>query len=207
MSEHHATVYIAASIETSTLPEAYRTPSADVSHVVVDRLSINDVRELSFAIQQRPVAATHRVFVIVATVLPTETQNALLKIFEEPPAATKLCLVIPNGGILLPTLRSRVVIEAGSGPSTTTPSESFTAFMRASYPERLAQIAQYAKNKEVLPMRAVAAGALQYAQQHLDDPTLGRVALLVGAQLDGPGAAKKMLLEWLALTLPAETEV
>lgn len=49
-----------------------------------------------------------RAFVIAASVITIEAQNALLKTFEEPPAGALFVLLVPAPQTLLPTLLSRM---------------------------------------------------------------------------------------------------
>jgi hypothetical protein len=72
-------------------------------------LSVDDARRLRSLAELAPVAGGKKVLIISASRLFHEAQNALLKLFEEPPASTVLILVIPSEGILLPTLRSRLL--------------------------------------------------------------------------------------------------
>lgn len=78
--------------------------------------------------QKLIVLATERLF--------HEAQNALLKVFEEPPVGTTLVLVIPSLGILLPTLRSRLIEIPGNASSDTRISDMAESFMQASQSER-----------------------------------------------------------------------
>ena len=200
MTEHHATVCIADNLEHSTVPEVYKVQSSDVSHVVCDRFAIDDARQLSQDALQKPVHDTYRVFVLVTKKLPVESQNALLKLFEEPPAATKFFLVIPQEGMLIPTLRSRVQVVMGG---MTTTNEVFDSFLSGCYADRLKTIVDITKKKDVVSIDALFSGAEVYASK---DP-LGRQALLqsivfIQGYAKTPGASAKMLLEELALCLP-----
>lgn len=79
--------------------------------------------------QKLIVLATERLF--------HEAQNALLKVFEEPPVGTTLVLVIPSLGILLPTLRSRLIELPATSTSLSAPLHaSAELFMQASQSER-----------------------------------------------------------------------
>jgi len=71
---------------------------------------IDEARELALRASRRPVSGERQVFVIGAATLTRETQNALLKLFEEPGAGTHFFLVIPLAALLLPTLRSRAAL-------------------------------------------------------------------------------------------------
>lgn len=71
--------------------------------------SVEDARTFQNAVMRAPVAGDAQVIIVAATRFFHEAQNALLKTFEEPPAGTYLVLVLPSEGIVLPTLRSRLV--------------------------------------------------------------------------------------------------
>ena len=71
-------------------------------------LSVDDARRLRAFAELAPSKGDQKVLVISANRLFHEAQNALLKLFEEPPAGTVLMLVLPAEGVLLPTLRSRL---------------------------------------------------------------------------------------------------
>lgn len=71
--------------------------------------SVEDARLLAETAARAPVAGSERLIVVTADRLFHESQNALLKLFEEPPEGVTLVLVVPTLGILLPTLASRLV--------------------------------------------------------------------------------------------------
>lgn len=65
-------------------------------------------RIITFA-SQAPVRGDKKLIVIAAGRLFPPSQNALLKLFEEPSEGTTLILIVPAIGMLLPTLRSRLI--------------------------------------------------------------------------------------------------
>lgn len=71
--------------------------------------SVEDARKLSDLAYRAAMNGEQKAIVVSALRLFHEAQNAMLKIFEEPPAGTTLMLVIPSEGMLLPTLRSRLL--------------------------------------------------------------------------------------------------
>ncbi len=73
-------------------------------------LSVEDARAVYESAIQAPFRGSAKVLIIAASRVYHEAQNALLKLFEEPPQGTYLFLVLPTLGALLPTLRSRVQI-------------------------------------------------------------------------------------------------
>lgn len=72
-------------------------------------LSVEDARRVIDIALRAPSQGNTKALIITADRFFHEAQNALLKIFEEPPSGTYLFLCIPNEGVLLPTLRSRMV--------------------------------------------------------------------------------------------------
>ncbi len=203
MDEHHATLLCADTLASAALPDAYRQQSADVLHVVRERFGIDDARELSAIASQTPFAAPVRVFVVVAGDIAPEAQNALLKLFEEPPKHARFYLIVPSVSFLLPTLRSRLHSPSG-GASQDVYVDSFSAFRNASYGERLVLIAQLAKDKNREAMEAIIRGCEHAAQcEDLQNAALLRSVLFVRTYSGSRGASLKMLLEELALTLPA----
>ena len=72
--------------------------------------SVDDAREVARFASSSPVAGDSKMLVIATTRIFHEAQNALLKLFEEPPKGVTMVLIVPSFGQLLPTLRSRVAV-------------------------------------------------------------------------------------------------
>lgn len=81
----------------------------DFSYQEFETFTIDDGRQLQERHGRKAIGGK-KVFVILTRFITTEAQNALLKIFEEPSENTHFFLIMPNADILLPTLKSRVVI-------------------------------------------------------------------------------------------------
>jgi len=81
----------------------------DFSYQEFETFTIDDGRDLQDRHNRRAIG-DKKIFIIVTRFITTEAQNALLKLFEEPTGNTHLFLVMPNTQVLLPTLRSRLVI-------------------------------------------------------------------------------------------------
>ena len=78
-------------------------------------MGAHEARELKEAAERKAVGERRKVFVVSARSITREAQNALLKIFEEPPPGTIFFLLVPVLELLLPTLRSRLqVLEVAS---------------------------------------------------------------------------------------------
>lgn len=71
-------------------------------------ISIQQVREVERELRFRSFSGKRKVAIVdPAALMNVAAQNALLKTLEEPPENSLIILVTPNGGGLLPTLRSR----------------------------------------------------------------------------------------------------
>lgn len=75
-----------------------------------DSLGIDEGRSINEMQSRRAVSSPRRIFVIAANFITMEAQNSLLKMFEEPAGEAVFFLIIPSASILLPTLRSRMMI-------------------------------------------------------------------------------------------------
>ncbi|NNM83994.1 hypothetical protein HKL94_02145 [Candidatus Parcubacteria bacterium] len=72
--------------------------------------SVEDARRVYERAGQAPFTGEYKVLIIAASRAYHEAQNALLKLFEEPPSGTYLFLILTSLGGLIPTLRSRVQV-------------------------------------------------------------------------------------------------
>jgi hypothetical protein len=124
-------------------------PKVGNPDVVVMRyglLSVDDARTLGDFARQAPVTGSKKAIVISADRLFHEAQNALLKLFEEPPEGTSLFLIVPSEGIVLATLRSRMTPlpgERGKGESVLV--EEFLSGTKAAREKIVAKILDRAK--------------------------------------------------------------
>lgn len=75
-----------------------------------DAVSVKAVRGAAADMYKKPYAADRRVFIFPeAEKMTPQAQNALLKVFEEPPSYCVIILVTQNDQMLLRTIRSRAV--------------------------------------------------------------------------------------------------
>ncbi|HEX4799181.1 MAG TPA: hypothetical protein VFV22_01450 [Candidatus Paceibacterota bacterium] len=190
----------------SCLPEDVQTEDIDVRHLTFTRMSIADVRALIQDASLRPITRTLRTFVIYAEALPTETQNALLKLFEDPNETTIFFLIIPREDILLPTLRSRLHLihnekeRGGESPDT----EILSTFLAYPYAQRLDVITKKLNEEDVAWVESLVTQCALFAATQ-KSPHLIRDVLLVESHIRAHGSSKKILLEHLALSLPLHT--
>lgn len=205
--QHHATLYIGSSLAAVDLPEDAVAPGNDVFHeVFADMLTVADARRLQQMATRTPVERPDLVLVIYAARIGTEAQNALLKLFEDPPGRTRFLLVVPTVTMLLPTVRSRLQLESSLVHSTALSAEG-SAFLRATYKERFATIEKLHKAKDRDAMRTLITDIGTFATQHTVSPECLQAVTTALEYRDFPGASLKMWLEYLAQTLPIEIDL
>ncbi len=197
----HAHLILSSYLDLSLLPDSFREPSADITHEAIAQFGIDDARSLAASAALRPVSASHRTFVLWTDTMTREAQNALLKLFEEPPAECVFFLMVPRESALIPTLRSRLVLsDATQGEAD---GREADAFLKLSHADRLALVADLAKKKDVSRMQDIADDV---ARAIASDPNAFtaaavRAATFVSGQIRTRGGSKKMLLEHLALSV------
>lgn len=118
-----------------------------------DTLGIDDGRLINEMQSRRAISSPRRIFLISANFITKEAQNSLLKMFEEPAGGAVFFLIIPSSSILLPTLRSRMMIvnmnrsaELGQTNKSENLQKIFDAkkFLKAGIAERLAMVKKIA---------------------------------------------------------------
>lgn len=81
----------------------------DFSSQEFETFTIDDARDLQERHGRRALSGK-KIFIISTRFVTIEAQNSLLKIFEEPSEGTHFFIIMPNTQVLIPTLRSRLVI-------------------------------------------------------------------------------------------------
>ncbi len=203
MQEHHAYILFADSIAVSELPTEYQTPSTDVFHTTEDVFSIGSARELTVLSVQKPFQSDTRVFVIEAKSIAHEAQNALLKLFEEPPAHAQFFLIVPATIFLLPTLRSRLMELEPKNGEKVEQTKTLTLFLELTYGQRIALVTQKTKDKDAVWVETLLSEAERtYGQEPLRNKDVLQKIIFIRTYSSVRGSSLKMLLEELALSLP-----
>lgn len=155
-SLHHAyfiegdKVAVLAEIE-AFLNDAFgivRQGHPDVHYAEYESFGIDDGRGLQEMQVVRPIAGDRKIFIIVVDSMTSEAQNSLLKVFEEPTAGTHFFVISSSRRILLPTLRSRVIIVVHASSKEESLGEEAKAFIGMSYKDRLAYVAGMIEEKD-----------------------------------------------------------
>ena len=197
---HHAYV-LEDSADAFTEAETFvreRLGAHDVHVRECDLFGIDESRDLARLAQMRSSGV--QVFVYRIKRFTGEAQNALLKLFEEPPQQTHFFLCVNGVQGLLPTLRSRVWLL-----ETDAPAEHASSLLELSLKERLSVIEGIAKEKDTAGAVALL-DALEHAlSAHVTREDV-RSALAhitdVRAHIRDRGASIKILLESVAVTTP-----
>lgn len=119
----------------------------DFFHGDFDTLGIDEGRMIKEMQNNKAIVFSRRIFIITANSITKEAQNSLLKMFEEPSGSAVFFLLIPSASILLPTLRSRLMLvnthrESNKNNESDKTRGSFDAkkFIKSSMSERLAEV-------------------------------------------------------------------
>ena len=196
---HHANLLIGTKEwALNQIPESERTEGVDVLHHAYDRMSVVHARSLVYETGLRPVARTHRTFILACDSILHEAQNTLLKLFEEPNNHTVFYLILPRRDMLLPTLRSRLNLLGEE--ERTAEKKLFTEFLQLRYAERLVLISERLGAEDYGWMSEIVRGLAEYAHTK-KDTMLIRDVLMLESYIYMNGSSKKMLLEHIALTL------
>jgi hypothetical protein len=129
--------------------------------------SVDEARRVIRLADQAAVTGDQKLIVIAAERLFHEAQNALLKLFEEPPPGTTLVLIVPSLGILLATLRSRMLVLGGGEESTYVEAREFlnaAPAVREKLVEKLLTRAKSDKDEEKQAARGEALRLLEGLQ-------------------------------------------
>ncbi len=182
--------------------------------------SVVDARRVTEIVAGAAFVGASKVVIISANRAYHEAQNALLKVFEEPPVGTYLFLVLPSLGGLLPTLRSRVQVLAPTsdvGRTTSHIPEIATEFLKGTKEKRSTLIKKLATGKDEEERRAhreeaialvngiESAAYILWKEQPFQKYTelLSDIAT-VRSHLYDRSAPVRMILEHLALILPKD---
>ena len=88
--------------------DTYNNPDFDIIEPESNSIKINQIRELTKKVYEKPVVSNRKVYIINdSNYMTKEAQNSLLKTLEEPPEYVTIILVSDNENMFLPTIKSR----------------------------------------------------------------------------------------------------
>lgn len=167
----------------------------DVLEKTFEVLGIDDVRALTREAYIKPLGA-HKVFIITLDRITIESQQALLKLLEEPPAGVHMAFVLPASTTLLGTLLSRGVVLRNEHSYTT------LDIIDKTPGERLAYIEQLLRADDAQHVEDFLNNIEHYAHDALPHTKeLAQHIVAVRKALSMRGTSKKQLLESVVLLL------
>lgn len=181
--------------------------------------TIDAARSLRARQIERTPDGGKKCFVLGARFFMREAQNALLKVFEEPTADTHFFLIVPDADVLLPTLRSRVLVIRSEEDKVAKEALLVRGkeFLRLTKPERLQVIAdlleEYEDDEKHELLKGEALKLLSGIEVSLYTSLAGEPPSEAQQQtfkellkckdfMRDRGASTKMLLEYVALITP-----
>ena len=117
----------------------------DFFHEKYEILGIDEGRRIKeLHLSKSFVEGNKKIFIIEASGMTHEAQNSLLKIFEEPHEHSHFFLIMPSLDVLLPTLRSRLlVLEKQESDES---SSEAVKFLKLSKKDKIAFVDELAKS-------------------------------------------------------------
>lgn len=176
------------------------TGNPDFLVVPVERLSVDEVRTLINFASLAPLGEG-KYLIVIFSEASEEAQSALLKAVEEGKGHTTFFFLVPQGAMVLPTLRSRSACFKDEAADRSTAGGEFLAL---SIKDRIALVEKLAKNHDREGARAIVRDLLTL---HEEKPfTADTLRDLIDAHrfLGLSGSSIKAALGHIALTISHE---
>lgn len=172
----------------------------DVSVVHYESFGIDEARGLAEGQTRAGFAGARKIFIISTPSFTREAQNALLKTFEEPTEGTHFFIIIPHADMLLPTLRSRVVLVEQEEEREGDEQKLAEKFLESSLAERFALAKKIGEMHDREKTRRI----LNHMEHLLHTRAQGTPEMFhdlytAKTYLGDRGSSPKMLLEHLAI--------
>lgn len=200
--DHHAVLIKRQDI---TVSEALRfygdTEDLEVYILPFSNIGIDEVKQLIYEANLKPQEKDARLLIVDVKSITIEAEQALLKIFEEPPASTRFLIVVSTNIAFIPTLKSRLYeIASKLGEVSLT---SFVSFSEMAIAERFKEISKRIDTEDKAWVEEIKSGLVDYLKNHRLEQLDQRTDLaIIMNSLNSRGASNKMLLEYLAIKLP-----
>ena len=160
----------------------------DFTVLSYDLFSVDDARALVRVAAFGAIQGDNKVLVVCASRLFSQAQNALLKLFEEPVHGLTLFLIVPSFGMLLPTLRSRMV-PLIADPGAHTLAKDFLQLSTDARQKYIAKLLDRSKDEKDTVKQAARSEALTLVEG------ITRAVYLHKADTKGSGDRARLLQE------------
>ncbi len=183
----------------------------DFFHEKFESLGIEDSRRIKELHLSKSFSKDgKKIFIIEASNITNEAQNALLKIFEEPNENSHFFLVMPSSHALLPTLKSRLYILKSQNHEVLDQDlfNEVEKFLKLSKKDKIAYVDDIAKDisdekldKSNAQEFLAALEVVLYKQKGIETANTLKAILKARDYLNDRSASVKQLLEYVALSL------
>lgn len=180
----------------------------DFSIVEVDTFGIDDARELSLWMIEKPFSGEKKIKVVVANSVTSESQNALLKVLEEPTSGSIVFFFVPGVGNLYKTLLSRVLVISKIFENKDKEKSLAQDFLSKSVSLRIEMVQKMQKKDDKEAMKNLVREIESVFYTKTQNENIKNKSELLKAVNDSVrfissrGASTKMILEHLSCILP-----
>lgn len=167
-----------ALVKAGTHPDLFLTELEDKKK----NISVEQIRKLRNEAYIRPVMSDRKVFIIEsADTMNSQSQNAILKILEEPPGQTVFILNVRSRAALLPTIISRCVTYSLCDPETDEAAEYISAHHGLSKAEAIELLEENSNRlgRAVAALGSKKSGTYKIATDYLDAADNGTLYELI----------------------------
>jgi DNA polymerase III delta prime subunit len=172
----------------------------DAKNIICESFGIDDARALIQWSILKPISGERKVAVISCQLLSSEGQNALLKLFEEPPSGCHFFILLENVGFILPTLLSRMQLVIVRPDRDKDANLEYESFFNSTLADRFNTISSIIKTKDKEKAGDFLAILEQIAVKQKKFDVASKV-LEMKKNLIVRGSSVKMILEYLAVSL------
>ncbi len=172
----------------------------DVWHQTHDTFTIDDARDIREVQSNKALGTGKKIFIVELRSMTAEAQNSLLKVFEEPTPHTHFFIIMPSAEVLLPTLRSRVMIIPAEA-STHEPHKEAEDFLKAPISARIKIAAEISEEKDKARAIKLVDGLIHKLHGEKMKPEVMQELLLSRGYLNDRSPSIKLLLEHIAIVL------
>ena len=129
---------------------------------------VDDGHRIAASHLKKAIAGNKKIYLISVSSFSHEAQNALLKMFEEPTADTHFFIIVPTLDIVLPTVRSRMMVITSEENTRRKPDFAFAkTFFESNISERLKMMETVTEEKDKTKAGYFLDDIEQYAHEQL----------------------------------------
>lgn len=180
--------------------------NSDVQFSFSETFGIDESRALEASAHRKAFASSGKFFIVGCETLTHEAQNALLKLFEDPPIQTTFFLIIPSHAQLFPTLRSRLYLLESESYGEEVNTSASAKFLAAVPGVRLELVSKMIEGKDRTQAVQFVNGLEELVYKSTSEERVEALRSLakVRTYLPDRSSSLKLILEHLSLVLPVK---